>query len=119
MRSMVSPGGLGPAAPFLPRPPDAGAPDPCAPDPCVVPTIAVMLFLFLRRAGWGSACRGRRCVLVEMRAGRAACPATMVGTVDMRFGRAAALGRWPGVGHPGAGEGQELVSPPGRRRSAI
>src|SRR5689334_6052767 len=52
MRSMVSPDRLGPVAPFLPRPPDPGAPVRSAPDPCVVPTISVMLFLFLRRVGW-------------------------------------------------------------------
>src|SRR5690349_11002794 len=101
MRSMVSPGRLAPPAPFLPRPPDPGAPDPSAPDPCVVPTISVMLFLFLRRACWGSARRGRR-----WRAGSAACPATVAGmrwTCGWTWGRPSA--RWPGVGHPATGEG--------------
>src|SRR5690349_12221321 len=104
MRSMVSPGRLAPPAPFLPRPPDPGAPDPSAPDPCVVPTISVMLFLFLRRAVWGSARRGRR-----WRAGSAACPATVADALWTCGGDGLDMvrpsARLPGVGHPAGDEG--------------
>ena len=103
---MVSPA-LGPGAllaapagsrrrPFLLRPDRA------------VPTVSVMLFLSCGAAGLGSGgAAGRRCVLVAMRAGRAACPATVVGTRWTAVGHAAASAGGRVLEHRATGEGQE------------